>query len=138
MPPGKRRLPPKAKAYRAQMRRRADRRLEAAAAHLHASYDRTLSPQTPPEAAAPPLSIAQAISDTDLSVDGQVVEGDTVVSRWTVYGTHTQPLAGFAASDRDLTITGMTVTTFDGDQVVRQVSFWDQAELLGQLESFRR
>lgn len=138
MPPGKRRLPPKAKAYRAQMRRRRDRRLEAAVAHLHASHDGTLSPETPPEAAAPPLPIADALSDTDLSVDGQLVEDDVVFSRWTIYGTHTKPLAGFAASDRDVTITGMTVATFDGAKVVRQVSFWDQAELLGQLESFRR
>jgi hypothetical protein len=138
MPPGKRRLPPKARAYRARMRQRHDRRLEAAAAHLHASHERTLSPDTPPEAAGPPLPIAEAISDTDLNVDGQLVDGDTVVSRWTVYGIHAKPLAGFAATDRDVTITGMTVATFDDKQVVRQVSFWDQADLLGQLESFRR
>ena len=60
-------------------------------------------------------------------------------SRWTIYGTHTQPLAGFAASDRDVTITGMTVAMFDGAKVVAPgVLLGARRSCSGKLESFRR
>ena len=56
MPPRQKKAYEKGQGLPRSNARARDRRLTAAAKrHLHASHDRTLSPETPPEAAAPPL-----------------------------------------------------------------------------------
>lgn len=74
-----------------------------------------------------------AFPDTEMTVNHQVAEGDTVVTLWTANGTHTGDLMGVAPTGKQVTVTGIDVYRFAGGQVVEAWGEFDQMGLMQQL-----
>lgn len=68
-----------------------------------------------------------------INVIEQIGEGDLVASRWTANGTHTGEVAGIPPTGKDTTVTGITISKFDGDRVVEEWTNWDTFGMLVQL-----
>jgi predicted ester cyclase len=68
-----------------------------------------------------------------ITVEGQIAEGDLVTTRWTLRGTQAGELAGFAATGKEVTVAGMTISRLEGDLVVEEWTSWDRLGLLVQL-----
>lgn len=76
-------------------------------------------------------SYRQAIPDLELKIGEQWAEGDTVISRWTVSGTHKGALMGIPPTGKRVDgLTGVTISEFSGDRIVRDRAVWDVAGLL--------
>jgi predicted ester cyclase len=61
--------------------------------------------------------------DLAIRVDDQVTEGDRVVSRWTLEGTH---------HGRRVTLPGITISRFENDTIAEDWTVSDNAALLQQ------
>jgi predicted ester cyclase len=68
-----------------------------------------------------------------ITVDEQIAEGDRVATRWTGRGTHTGELAGIAPTGKDVTVSGLTISRFEGEKVVEEWTTWDTLGMLVQL-----
>jgi predicted ester cyclase len=68
-----------------------------------------------------------------IKVDDQIAEGEKVATRWTGRGTHTGELAGIAPTGRDVTVSGLTISRFEGGLVVEEWTTWDTLGMLVQL-----
>jgi steroid delta-isomerase-like uncharacterized protein len=68
-----------------------------------------------------------------VEVDDQIAEGDRVTSRWTARGTHTGELEGIAATGKDVTVSGLTISRFADGRIVEEWTEWDTLGLLVQL-----
>jgi len=72
-----------------------------------------------------------AFPDGHLDVEDMVAEDDRVACRYTLRGTHTGGFMGVPATDRPVTVRGMTVLRFvDGKCVER----WQSLDELGMLQ----
>ncbi len=74
-----------------------------------------------------------AFPDLTITVDQQVAEGDTVVTRWTARATHEGELFGIAATGKQATITGISIERFVDGKVVEDHTNWDTFGLMQQL-----
>ena len=75
----------------------------------------------------------EAYSDARITVDEQIAEGDKVATRWTGRGTHTGELAGISPTGKDVTVSGLTISRFEGGKVVEEWTTWDTLGMLVQL-----
>jgi hypothetical protein len=133
MPPlPKKRMPPKVRAFRAKMREKNERLQDLVAHHIHSAHDGQLEPGTPAEASTPPFPPIPGLSDVRLQLDSQFMRAGKVATRWTVYAVHSGPVAGFAPTNQEVTITGLTVSWLTDDEtaVARHESFYDQPALM--------
>jgi steroid delta-isomerase-like uncharacterized protein len=71
--------------------------------------------------------------DARIAVDDLVAEGDRVATRWTRRGTHTGEIAGIAATGREVTVSGLTISRLENGKVVEEWITWDTLEMLVQL-----
>jgi steroid delta-isomerase-like uncharacterized protein len=76
------------------------------------------------------VQIRTAFPDMRISIDDLVAEGDKVAVRWTSYGTHQGELLGIPATNRQMTMTGLTIYRIAGGRVVEA---WSNADSLGVL-----
>ena len=74
-----------------------------------------------------------AFPDTQLTIEDQVAEGDRVVSRYTVRGTHKGDFAGVPATGKQITATGITIDRIEGGKIVESWNEFSQLSLLQQL-----
>ena len=74
-----------------------------------------------------------AFPDITFTVDEQVAEGDTVVTRWTATGTHQGELAGIPATGNSVTVTGVSIDRVVDGKLVGGWNISDQLGLLRQL-----
>jgi steroid delta-isomerase-like uncharacterized protein len=74
-----------------------------------------------------------AFADARVTVDDQIAEGDKVATRWTGRGTHTGEIAGIAATGKDVTVSGLTISRLEGDKIVEEWTTWDTLGMLVQL-----
>src|SRR5689334_14776069 len=54
----------------------------------------------------------KAFPDVHFTIDDQIAEGDTVVTRWTADGTHQGELVGIPATGKTSTVSGVAVDRF--------------------------
>ncbi|TDC74074.1 ester cyclase [Streptomyces hainanensis] len=73
-----------------------------------------------------------ALSPT-FAIDGQVAEGDTVTTRWTVTGTNDGEFMGLPATGRPVRVTGQTTHRFEHGLIAEAWWNWDQLGLLNQI-----
>jgi predicted ester cyclase len=66
-------------------------------------------------------------------VEELVAEGDTVVSRWTLTGTHTGPFLGIAPTGRTIRVGGMSLDHLQDGLLVSGFDGWDNLGLRQQL-----
>ena len=74
-----------------------------------------------------------AFPNIHFTVDEQIAEGDTVVTRWTATGTQTGELAGIPPTGKSSTTTGIIIDTFANGMIVKSWAIFDQFGLMQQL-----
>jgi steroid delta-isomerase-like uncharacterized protein len=72
-----------------------------------------------------------AFPDLQLTVEDILAEGDRVVTRWTMRGSHHGEFFGIPATGRQVTVTGMDIWRIaDG----KAAEHWDSIDNLGMLQ----
>ncbi|MBA3449969.1 MAG: ester cyclase [Chloroflexia bacterium] len=74
-----------------------------------------------------------AFADLHFEIEEMVAEGDTVVSRWTLTGTHTGPFLGIAPTGRAIRVGGMSLDHLQDGVLVSGFDGWDNFGLRQQL-----
>lgn len=74
-----------------------------------------------------------AFPDARFTIEEQIAEGDRVLTRMTVRGTHTGPLMGILASGRPVEVSILSLMRVVGGQVVEEWERFDTAHLLAQV-----
>ena len=74
-----------------------------------------------------------AFPDVRFSIEAQVEEGDTVVTRWSATGTHTAPLNQIPATGKSVHITGINVKKFKEGKTIEEWANFDMMGLLRQI-----
>jgi steroid delta-isomerase-like uncharacterized protein len=74
-----------------------------------------------------------AFPDLQFTYEDQVAEGDKVVSRWTVRGTHKGELMGIPPTGKQTTVTGITIMRIADGKIAED---WANFDALGMLQQF--
>jgi steroid delta-isomerase-like uncharacterized protein len=75
-----------------------------------------------------------AMPDLKMSIEDEIYSGDRVVHSWKIQGKHTgAPLFGVPPSDKDLTLTGITIVRIEDGKIAERWTQLDQLGLLQQL-----
>ncbi len=74
-----------------------------------------------------------AFPDLRFTIEDQVSEGDKVVIRYTVQGTHQGPLMGIAATGKRGTLTGIDIYRIADGKIEEAWSNWDTLGMLQQV-----
>ena len=76
-----------------------------------------------------------AFPDSHFTIDQEIQEGDTVVTRWTVTGTHKGDLPTLPASGKTFSVTGISVARLQDGKFRESWNNWDALGLMQQLGS---
>jgi len=74
-----------------------------------------------------------AFPDIHMTIEDMVAEGDKLVTRWTVCGTHKGELMGIAPTGNQISITGIVIYRIAGDKFVESWENFDQMAMMQQL-----
>jgi len=74
-----------------------------------------------------------AFPDALFKIEDLIGEGDKLVDRFTVTGTHKGPFVGISPTGRRVALPGISVVRIDGGKVVERWGISDQLGLLQQL-----
>jgi predicted ester cyclase len=110
-----------------------------------ALVDEVVSPQFTshdwPDGATGPLAfrkyyaaIRSAVPDARYEVDDLIAEGDRVVVRWRLLGTHSGDFRGIAPTGRAITLRGIAIYRLDAGKLMER---WVVSDLHGLLEELR-
>jgi steroid delta-isomerase-like uncharacterized protein len=69
-----------------------------------------------------------AVPDLTYTIEDQIAEGDKVVSRYTVSGTHQGEFFGVAGTGERITMSGISIDRFEDGKMVEE---WPEYDLLG-------
>jgi steroid delta-isomerase-like uncharacterized protein len=73
----------------------------------------------------------KAFPDQNLTIEGEIAEGDIVAARWTSRGTHKGELMGIPPTGKQFTHAGMTFYRLANAKIVET---WFVADILGQMQ----
>lgn len=79
-----------------------------------------------------------AFPDFHITVEETVAEGDSVVLRWVVTGTHTGGNLGIPATGKAVRFRGLTWFRFAGGRIVEGWDSWNQGGLMQELNAAGR
>jgi len=74
------------------------------------------------------VELMSAFPDFNKSIDDMVAEGDKVVLRYTIEGTHKGTFAGIPATGKHVSIKGNEIYKIEGRKILE---WWDFADYLG-------
>jgi len=75
-----------------------------------------------------------AFPDLSATVEDEIAEGDKVVTRWTIRGTHQGEIEEFGpATGRQMELEGITISRIKGDQIVEEWNRYDNLSVMQQL-----
>jgi steroid delta-isomerase-like uncharacterized protein len=74
-----------------------------------------------------------SLPDLSLTVEAQVGEGDTVVTRWRATGTNLGPTLGIPPTGQSCDVFGFWMHRFEGDQIAEEWAVWDTHGFLQQM-----
>jgi predicted ester cyclase len=72
--------------------------------------------------------VRQALPDIRFTIRHVIEQDDLVVLHWEAVGTHTGPFMGEPASGSPVSISGIEIDRYEGDQIVE---VWEQRDMLG-------
>jgi steroid delta-isomerase-like uncharacterized protein len=75
----------------------------------------------------------EAFPDLHFAIDEMIAEGDTVVARWTLTGTHRGPFLGIEPTGRTIRVRGMSLDHLQDGVLVSGFDGWDNLGLRQQL-----
>ena len=81
----------------------------------------------------PDHQFREAFPDLTATVDEQVAEGDKVVSRVTMTGTHQGEFMGMPATGKSFPIPGVSIWEVRGGQLISEWVNWDSMGMMQQL-----
>jgi steroid delta-isomerase-like uncharacterized protein len=104
-------------------------------AEVFVNYDAALpEPGVGIEAAkASVTGYRDAFPDLKITIEEQIAEGDTVVTRWSARGTHQGDLMGIPPTGKQATVTGITIDTIAGGKITESRTNWDTLGLMQQI-----
>jgi predicted ester cyclase len=79
-------------------------------------------------------ALRSAVPDARYEVDDLIAEGDRVVVRWRLLGTHKGDFRGIAATGRPIALKGIAIYRVDGGKLMER---WVVSDLYGLLEEIR-
>jgi len=79
------------------------------------------------------VTYRKAFPDLRISIDEQLAEGETVVTRWTATGTNEGELMGIPATGKQATTAGININRVSGGKLVEGWGLFDQLGLLQQI-----
>jgi steroid delta-isomerase-like uncharacterized protein len=79
------------------------------------------------------VNFRTAFPDLKFTLEDEIAEGDKVVHRWSMEGTHKAPLMGIPATDKHAVWTGTTTVRFVDGKIVERWANVDVFGLLSQL-----
>lgn len=71
--------------------------------------------------------------DLEMVIEDQIAEGDKVLTRFTISGTHTTEYEGVPPTNKQATWTGMFLYRIVDGKIVERWANWDKAGLLEQI-----
>ena len=74
-----------------------------------------------------------AFPDTQVSVEDVIAEGDRVVTRVRLGGTHQAELMGIAPTQRQIEVKGVTIHRIEGGKIVEEWERYDNLSVMQQL-----
>lgn len=74
-----------------------------------------------------------AFPDQQVTIEDEIAEGDTVVTRWTFSGTHQGALMGISATGKHVTVKGISVDRIGDGKVVEHLAQIDMVSLMQQI-----
>jgi steroid delta-isomerase-like uncharacterized protein len=77
--------------------------------------------------------LQRAMPDVHFATEDLIVDGDRVVFRVTVTGTHRGEMLGFPATGRKVAYSAIDILRYEADKIVEHWGFGDSADLLEQL-----
>ena len=77
----------------------------------------------------------KAFPDFHTTIEDQIAEGDKVVTRWRMRGTHRDEFRGIGPTGNRLEITGIGIFRFSGGKVVESWDNFDQLGMMRQLDA---
>ena len=73
-----------------------------------------------------------AFPDLQITIDDEVVDGEQIVTRWSVRGTHqgdlVQPIGTIPATQREIKVTRITIARYANGKLVED---WQESDTLG-------
>lgn len=79
------------------------------------------------------LTFHRCYPDLVVTVDGQVAEGDTVITWWTMRGTHSGEWAGVRPTHKRIVLHGINIQRFRNGRIVEEFGASDSLEALLEL-----
>lgn len=80
-------------------------------------------------------AMRSAVPDARYEVDDLIADGDRVVVRWRLIGTHKGDFRGIAATGRAIELKGIAIYRVEGGKLMER---WVVSDLHGRLEEIRR
>jgi steroid delta-isomerase-like uncharacterized protein len=71
--------------------------------------------------------------DLEIRIESQIAEGDTVVNRVLMTGTHEGPFAGVPASHKKVKASGLAMFRFEDGKIAEHWAEYDLVGMLGQI-----
>ena len=78
------------------------------------------------------MLLLTAFPDSRVIFDSWVIEGESCAARFRLEGTHRGEFMGIPPTNRHVSVTGITIMRFEGDQVVER---WSEMNYLGLLQA---
>jgi steroid delta-isomerase-like uncharacterized protein len=74
-----------------------------------------------------------AFPDSRYSIDEQIADGDTVVTRWTARGTHTGELMDIPPTGRNVIVSGTSIDHLADGRIRESTASWDALGMMQQI-----
>lgn len=78
-------------------------------------------------------ALLRAFSDLHVHLEDMVADGEKLVTRYTVHGTHNGELMGIPPTGKEVSITGIAIDRFESGQSVEHWEIIDQLSMMQQL-----
>lgn len=75
--------------------------------------------------------VSSGITDIQGECEDQIAEGKKVASRWTMTGKHTGELMGIPATNKQITMRGITIDRLEGGKIVEE---WNEIDNMGMMQ----
>ena len=77
------------------------------------------------------VGIRAAFSEGGITIEDTIAEGDKVVIRWTMHGTHTGEFMGISVTGKQVTLKGISIYRIANGKIVED---WSNSDDLGMMQ----
>jgi steroid delta-isomerase-like uncharacterized protein len=79
------------------------------------------------------LMLRKAFPDLHVTVEDMIAEGNKVVQRWSGHGSHQGELMGLPPSGKRISVSGITISRYEGGKVAEEWELYDMMGMMQQL-----